>query len=255
MQDVLTKASRKELMGYMAYLCRQHGISSSGDIRITISTLAGQDMSLMEGLHWLAGQKALYPQTAVLPADRPRAPTPQPQAAERLARKRGHRAKKSQLRRARRAAERAERRAQIKAAPKTKVKAKKRGIPGTPESRREAAMRKVGTAAFYKTQAWRELRTDALAKLPKCCVLCGRTRERHDIVLHVDHIKPLARFPHLALTFANLQILCEDCNVGKGARYTADWRPTSSPASPAHQESGHTPQAEPADADQGVASR
>ncbi|MFC6439812.1 HNH endonuclease [Bowmanella sp. JS7-9] len=34
-------------------------------------------------------------------------------------------------------------------------------------------------------------------------------------MLHVDHVKPRAKFPELALDINNLQILCETCNLGK----------------------------------------
>ena len=34
-----------------------------------------------------------------------------------------------------------------------------------------------------------------------------------------------ARRPHLALKLTNLQVLCGDCNAGKGNRDTTDWRP------------------------------
>lgn len=37
--------------------------------------------------------------------------------------------------------------------------------------------------------------------------------------------KPPSKFPDLALVLANLQILCEDCNLGKMARDQTDWRP------------------------------
>lgn len=45
------------------------------------------------------------------------------------------------------------------------------------------------------------------------------------IELHVDHIKPISRAPDLALNINNLQILCKDCNLGKGNRDKKDWRP------------------------------
>jgi 5-methylcytosine-specific restriction endonuclease McrA len=42
--------------------------------------------------------------------------------------------------------------------------------------------------------------------------------------MHVDHIKPRSRFPHLELSLDNLQVLCAACNVGKGNRDEIDWR-------------------------------
>lgn len=76
---------------------------------------------------------------------------------------------------------------------------------------------------FYSTREWRELRADAFIKYGRHCCLCGRGVE-HGIVLHVDHIKPRSKYPHLELDLDNLQILCEDCNLGKSNRYEDDWR-------------------------------
>ena len=42
--------------------------------------------------------------------------------------------------------------------------------------------------------------------------------------IHVDHIKPRKLFPHLALDVNNLQILCHECNHGKGNWDQTDWR-------------------------------
>ena len=42
--------------------------------------------------------------------------------------------------------------------------------------------------------------------------------------MHVDHIKPRSTHPHLSLDESNLQVLCDDCNVGKSNRYEDDWR-------------------------------
>ena len=54
---------------------------------------------------------------------------------------------------------------------------------------------------------------------------CGRSKKIHGIVIHVDHIKPRSIYPDLALTYDNLQLLCEDCNLGKGNKCEIDWRP------------------------------
>jgi hypothetical protein len=79
---------------------------------------------------------------------------------------------------------------------------------------------------FYRSYGWRSLRIDALeanrerygALTCECC-LTGTT-----VRWHVDHIHPRSSHPELALEPANLQVLCEDCNVGKGDRYATDWR-------------------------------
>lgn len=76
---------------------------------------------------------------------------------------------------------------------------------------------------FYLSDDWRALRFDVLKSSDKKCVLCGRGRAQ-GAALHVDHIKPRSRFPELALTRSNLQILCEDCNMGKSNRDATDFR-------------------------------
>jgi len=83
-------------------------------------------------------------------------------------------------------------------------------------------MPKVGKT-FYSSREWRSLRVDALVKNGRKCCLCGRS-PKDGIILHVDHIKPISKFPELKLTLSNLQILCEDCNLGKSNRYDEDWR-------------------------------
>jgi 5-methylcytosine-specific restriction endonuclease McrA len=44
------------------------------------------------------------------------------------------------------------------------------------------------------------------------------------VVLHVDHIVPRYKAPHRSLDIENLQVLCRDCNIGKGAWDQTDWR-------------------------------
>ena len=67
---------------------------------------------------------------------------------------------------------------------------------------------------FYRTKAWRELRLSILLASDCSCKICGNTSEK-GAVLHVDHIKPRSLYPELALDEGNLQVLCEDCNIGK----------------------------------------
>jgi len=77
---------------------------------------------------------------------------------------------------------------------------------------------------FYQTDTWRTLRFEVLKASKGCCNLCGRSNREHGIVLHVDHIKPKSKWPELALAKDNLQVLCEDCNLGKSNRDDTDWR-------------------------------
>lgn len=76
---------------------------------------------------------------------------------------------------------------------------------------------------FYNTREWRKLRYDALSKSDGRCCLCNMGKE-HGKVLHVDHIRPKSLYPEEALDPDNLQVLCEDCNMGKGNTDTKDWR-------------------------------
>lgn len=84
-------------------------------------------------------------------------------------------------------------------------------------------IRQKGTAKFLRSKAWRKLRYAVLKKSRGCCHCCG-AQARHGNSLHVDHIKPRALFPELALDLDNLQVLCEDCNLGKGHWDQTDWR-------------------------------
>ena len=74
---------------------------------------------------------------------------------------------------------------------------------------------------FYETKEWKQLRFRVLVHYRRMCMACNATNK----VLHVDHIKPISKYPHLRLDFENLQILCEDCNVGKSNVYKHDLRP------------------------------
>ena len=76
---------------------------------------------------------------------------------------------------------------------------------------------------FYKSKEWRALRVKALVNQGRKCCLCGRT-PKDGVILHVDHIKPRSKYPELELKLRNLQILCEDCNLGKSNKYQDDWR-------------------------------
>lgn len=76
---------------------------------------------------------------------------------------------------------------------------------------------------FYKTQEWRSLRYKAFEENGNACQCCGAS-PKTGAILHVDHIKPKSIYPELALELSNLQILCEDCNLGKLHLYETDWR-------------------------------
>jgi hypothetical protein len=76
---------------------------------------------------------------------------------------------------------------------------------------------------FLKTYEWRKVRMEVLKKHGARCQCCGAS-PKEGIVLNVDHIKPRKLFPHLALDINNLQVLCAECNHGKGNWDQTDWR-------------------------------
>jgi len=88
---------------------------------------------------------------------------------------------------------------------------------------KHAKIRKRFGSTFYTSNAWLELRYDALKRNGGYCELCGRGK-RDGASLHVDHIKPRSLHPELALVLENLQVLCEECNIGKGNRDDINWR-------------------------------
>lgn len=84
-------------------------------------------------------------------------------------------------------------------------------------------------AKFYKSWEWRTLRMQMLKKYGPVCMCCGaqkgdETMAGELVKICVDHIRPLATHWHLRLDSSNLQILCDECNQGKGAWDETDWR-------------------------------
>jgi hypothetical protein len=80
-------------------------------------------------------------------------------------------------------------------------------------------------AQFYRTREWAQARHNTLAKYGAICQCCGTSRAS-GAVMHVDHIKPRSKYPHLELDESNLQVLCELCNIGKSNTLETDWRQT-----------------------------
>ena len=105
----------------------------------------------------------------------------------------------------------------------TKKKRGKGGNHGKNAAKREKL--RQSRKEFYMSHEWRKLRAKALEHYGCKCMMCGRSPQTHKVILHVDHIKPRSKHPELSLEFSNLQILCEDCNLGKSNRYDTDWRP------------------------------
>lgn len=81
----------------------------------------------------------------------------------------------------------------------------------------------VSSDAFLQTYEWRRLRMEAIKKHGRACQCCGAMPSPGKPI-NVDHIKPRRLYPELALSLDNLQVLCHECNHGKGNWDMTDWR-------------------------------
>lgn len=77
---------------------------------------------------------------------------------------------------------------------------------------------------FLRSWEWTELRYRVMQKYGRKCMCCGASPSDGKTVINVDHIKPRHTHPELKLDFENLQVLCHECNKGKGAWDTTDFR-------------------------------
>ena len=90
---------------------------------------------------------------------------------------------------------------------------------------RAERLREQKVKSFYNSFAWRKVRYQFLRTQPRPlrCAVCGRSTA-DGVTLCVDHVKPVKRYPELRLNLANLQVLCSECNTGKGSEFADDWR-------------------------------
>jgi 5-methylcytosine-specific restriction endonuclease McrA len=78
---------------------------------------------------------------------------------------------------------------------------------------------------FYRSWEWRTVRMVILKKHGHRCQSCGaKPSAGNDVVLTVDHIKPISKHWEIRLDPSNLQVLCDECNMGKGAWDETDYR-------------------------------
>ena len=82
---------------------------------------------------------------------------------------------------------------------------------------------------FYSSWEWQTIRMRVLKERGRACECCGATAGRKTLGgettrICVDHIKPISKFWELRLSFENLQVLCHECNMGKGNWDYTDWR-------------------------------
>lgn len=92
-----------------------------------------------------------------------------------------------------------------------------------PQKPKGPSYEEANSPDFLQSYAWRSLRWKVIQHYGSRCMCCGATPET-GAVMHVDHIFPRRLRPDLALDFDNLQVLCQDCNHGKGNN-VADLRP------------------------------
>jgi len=92
------------------------------------------------------------------------------------------------------------------------------------ENNHDLASRGVGAKDdFYHSDDWLRIRYAALKRSNGTCACCGQRGQLRN-PLHVDHIKPRSKYPQLALDLSNLQVLCQDCDLGKSNHDETDWR-------------------------------
>lgn len=110
-------------------------------------------------------------------------------------------------------------------------------VARTEKVKKNAAAKKPSVVTkdqFYKSWEWRTIRMEVLKEYGRACQCCGaepgmKTSSGDPVRICVDHIKPLSKFWHLRLDRSNLQVLCDECNQGKGAWDQTDFRKTDAP--------------------------
>ncbi len=106
---------------------------------------------------------------------------------------------------------------------KKKAKLAQKKAPKSITRRQVSYPSNVNTDAFLQSYEWRRVRMVVLKRDGATCACCGATPGT-GAVMNVDHIKPRRIFPQLALDPSNLQVLCNECNHGKGNWDMTDWR-------------------------------
>lgn len=76
---------------------------------------------------------------------------------------------------------------------------------------------------FYKTKQWQRLSYQIKLRYGRRCQCCGATPEDGARII-TDHIEPIRKNWARRLDESNLQILCDDCNLGKASYDTTDFR-------------------------------
>lgn len=77
-----------------------------------------------------------------------------------------------------------------------------------------------GNISYGDSGNWKYLRSKVLELQGERCLCCGKKEDE----MHIDHIKPKSRYPHLQYMIDNLQVLCPDCNRAKSYTKETDYR-------------------------------
>lgn len=76
---------------------------------------------------------------------------------------------------------------------------------------------------FYLSDDWKTIRykklTNHIFTKGRICECCKQVTKK----LHVDHILARSIRPDLELDINNLQVLCDNCNIGKSNKDSTNW--------------------------------
>ncbi len=84
------------------------------------------------------------------------------------------------------------------------------------------AQQEIKLTTFGTKKDWQYLRKKVLKIQGRHCLKCGKKQDR----MHIDHIRPKSKYPHLEFKIDNLQVLCGDCNRKKSFDKEVDYRST-----------------------------
>ena len=74
----------------------------------------------------------------------------------------------------------------------------------------------IEISQFYRSRQWRALSYAVKVERGRRCECCGATPADGAKIV-TDHIKSVKLHWHLRFTRSNLQVACENCNLGKGS--------------------------------------
>lgn len=66
----------------------------------------------------------------------------------------------------------------------------------------------------YYSDEFRKLRHRVFLRDGEVCTMCGK-RPKPGVILTIDHVLPISRYPSRAMDIENLQVLCLECNQKK----------------------------------------